>query len=153
MNSSKKTIVLCSLAALVIGLLIGFIPEHIANSSLQQKLQDLTDGNVGLQGHLNQAQNQLRLSEFTVRSASVLEAADQNDYSIASAAASSLFTDLRKYVDGSGDRAAAAQLSQVLAVRDRTIAGLARADPGTKQLLLEIFQKTKSVSSQAMQDR
>ncbi len=153
MNGSKKALALTALAALIIGLLVGFIPEHMANSSLEQQIQNLKDGNAGLQGHLNTTQNQLTLSGFAVRSASVLAAADQNNYSVASTGASSLFTDMRNYVDQSGDQAASTQLSQVLAVRDRTVAGLAKADPGVKQILLEIFQKTQSVSANAMQTK
>lgn len=153
MTFTRNTLVVSTLIALVVGLLVGFIPEHLANSSLEQQIATLTAGKSSLQGNLNQTMNQLALSNFAVRSAILLADADRNDYSVASNDASSLFTDLRKYVDQSGDQSAAGQLSQVLTVRDRTIAGLAKADPGTKLLLLQIFLKTQSVSSQAMQSR
>jgi len=114
--------------------------------------RDAYRGSSSLQRNLNQAKSQLALTNFAVRAVTMLADADRNDYSVASSDASSLVTDLRKSTDQSGDQAAA-QLSQVLAVRDRTITGLAKADPGTKQLLLQIFLKTQSVSSQAMQSR
>ncbi len=114
--------------------------------------RDAYRGSSSLQRNLNQAKSQLALTNFAVRAVTMLADADRNDYSVASSDASSLVTDLRKSTDQSGDQAAA-QLSQVLAVRDRTITGLAKADPGTKQLLLQIFLRTQSVSSQAMQSR
>ena len=149
MDNTRKSVAIAAGIALVLGLLIGFIPEYIANSSLQKQVQSLTDGNSGLQGRLNQSQNRLALSNFAVRSAGILAEADKNDYSVASGAASSLFTDMRQYVDHSGDQVASGQLSEVLAVRDRTIAGLAKADPSVKQLLLQVFEKTQSVSDTA----
>lgn len=53
MNSEKKTIVVSALAALLPGLLTDLIPEHLANASLQEQVQRLTDRNSGLQVHLN----------------------------------------------------------------------------------------------------
>jgi uncharacterized membrane-anchored protein YhcB (DUF1043 family) len=153
MTFTRNTFFVSTLVALIVGLLIGFVPEHMANSSLQKENAKLTGEGSSLQVNLNQTEKQLALSNLSVRAATVLADADRNDYSIASNDASSLFTDLRQYVDKSGDRAATVQLSQALAVRDRTIAGLAKADPGTKQLLLQLFLKLQSVSSQSMQGR
>jgi uncharacterized membrane-anchored protein YhcB (DUF1043 family) len=153
MTFTRNTFFVSTLVALIVGLLIGFVPEHMANSSLQKENAKLTGEGSSLQVNLNQTEKQLALSNFSVRAATVPTDADRNDYSIASSDASSLFTDLRQYVDKSGDRAATVQLSQALAVRDRTIAGLAKADPGTKQLLLQLFLKMQSVSSQSMQGR
>lgn len=75
--------------------------------------------------------------------------ADANNYSVAGSSASVLFSEMRRYVENGTDGQTKQQLAEVLAVRDRTIAGLAQANPGTKTLLHEIFSKLQSVSDAA----
>jgi hypothetical protein len=153
MTFTRVTLVVSMFVALDVGMLTEFIPEYISKSPPEQQLATLTGGNPSLQGNLNQTRNQQALSNFAMRAATVLAHADRNDYSIASNDASSLFTDLPKYVDQSGDQAAASQLSQVLEVCDRTVAGLAKADPGIRPLLLQVFLKnaTRQFTSDAIE--
>jgi hypothetical protein len=83
-----------------------------------------------------------------VQAAVVSADADANNYADASTQASKLFTELRQYMDGEGDNAAKQTLTEVLSVRDPTIAGLAKADPGTRSELVQIFRKLQTLSSQ-----
>lgn len=79
--------------------------------------------------------------------------AESNSYSIAGSTASSLFTALRGYVDTTADVQSKPQIIEVLAARDRTIAGLAQADPGSKALLQQIFAKLQAISASASGQR
>lgn len=151
MNGSKRAVVLTVCAAFLIGLLAGYVPQRVAASTLEKRIQHAESDRNKVQQQLNSTQDQLTLSNFAVRSATVLTQTERNDYSSAASNASSLFTDIRRYVDQAPDQTAKDQLLQVLAARDRTIAGLAKADPGVRVLLAQIFQKTQEISTHAVQ--
>lgn len=146
MQSSTKTIAISAFGGLVVGLLLGFLPEHSTNSKLQDQNASLAQGKTGVEGQLNRAQQRLQLSNFAVLSAEVSSQAQSNNYSVASASASALFTDLRKYVDASPDNPSTQQMREVLNARDRVISGLAQANPAVKPLLQQVFTKLESVS-------
>ena len=149
MQNTIKTVAISTLGGLVLGLLLGFVPEHSANSKLQDQIASITQSKSDVQNQLNLSQARLQLSSFAVRAADVSSQAEANNYSVASTGASSLFTDLRKYVDQSPNGQVKQQLQEVLSARDRTIAGLAQADPAVKTLLQQVFMKLESASASA----
>ena len=151
MNSSTKTIGISAATGLVIGLLVGYIPAHMSstklegqNSALQQQLGDA-------QGNARTEQQRLMLSGFAVHAGILMIQAERNNYSVAAGSASGLFTELRNYVDHTPDAQTRQPISDVLAVRDRTIAGLAQANPAVKPLLQQLFEKLADVSAAASQ--
>lgn len=146
MQASIKTAAFSALGGLVLGLLLGFLPEHSTNSKLQDQMVSLAQSKTDTQSQLNLTQTKLQLSSFAVRAAEISSQAGANNYSVASTGASSLFTDLRKYVDQSPDNGTKQQMQEVLGVRDRTIAGLAHANPAVKTLLQQVFSKLESIS-------
>ena len=149
MNSSYRNIGIAALVALVIGFCIGFIPEHTKSSNQQEQIATLTQGKAGVEGQLGQIRNDLALSGFAIQSALVYADAEKNNYSVASGGASNLFTDLRKYAD-QNQGTEMQQLTEVLSARDRTIAGLAKADPAVKPLLQDIFRKLQALQANAV---
>lgn len=149
MNMNTKQITITGVVCLAVGLLLGFIPEYIAKSNVEQRAMDLTSQGETVQKSLHHTERQLRLNEFALNAAVVSADANSNNYADATKSASSLFTGLRSYVDNDRNDGASQQLQDVLAMRDATIAGLAKADPGVRPMINQIFLKLKSVSSQA----
>lgn len=149
MTSSHKVFGITAIIALIIGFCVGFIPEHIKVSNQQNKIAGLTADGVGTQGQLSQAQNELALDRLTIEAALVSADAERNNYSVASSGASQLFTGLRQYADQTQDQQMKQQFEQILGIRDRTIAALAKADPAVKPLLQEIFRKLHDVEAHA----
>jgi hypothetical protein len=148
MTFTSKTLGLAALGFLLAGFLLGFVPEYIAKSKLEDKVIGLTSQGDTARKSLHHTENQLALNQFAVQAAVVSADADANNYADASTQASKLFTELRQYVDGASDNAAKQTLTEVLSVRDPTIAGLAKADPGTRSELVQIFRKLQTLSSQ-----
>jgi hypothetical protein len=150
MTLSLRTGVVGTLAGLVlgllVGLLVGFIPEHSEVSKLSGKVAALTRTQAAAEGKLAASQSRLALSNFAVRAAALYWQVEKNNYSVASVAASSLFTDLQQYASQTTDPAVEQTLEQVLSVRDQTIAGLARADPTVKEHLQQIFSKLQTLT-------
>ena len=146
MQGSWKSLGLAALAGLIIGLLVGFLPTHSSNTKFAEQSSTLTQQNNSLQSQLNAERNRLALSNFAVQAGVITAQAEANNYSQAGSSASALFTDLRRYVDGTTDDQTKQQVTEVLGARDRAIAGLAQADPGTKALLQQIFAKLQGLS-------
>jgi uncharacterized membrane-anchored protein YhcB (DUF1043 family) len=144
LKPSPKVLAITALVSLVLGFLIGFIPEHMTNSKLNEQIATLTQGKQDTQGQLGQTQAELTLSNFAVRSAMVYTDAEKNNYSDASAKASSLFTDMRAFSGKTQDQQLKQQIDQVLNGRDATIAALAKADPVVKGRLQEMFLKVQA---------
>lgn len=153
MQNSYKTIAISAFGGLILGLLLGFLPEHSANSKLQDQNASLTQDKTGVQQQLDVTRQRLQLSSFAVRSAEVSSQAQSNNFSVASATASGLFTDLRQYVDTNPESETTQQMKEVLSARDRVIAGLAQANPAVKPLLQQMFVKLENVSSVANQSK
>lgn len=147
MKSQTNTLVVAVLGSLVVGLLLGFIPEYVHSSSQQERITALEKDKSDAQTQLNRAQNSLTLSRFAVRAGVVSAQANMSNYSVASGASSSLFTDLRKYIDSASRGEAKPQIEQVLGARDRTISGLAQANPDVKPLLQQEFLQLESVAT------
>ncbi len=148
MNFTSKTLGLVAFGSLLAGFLLGFVPEHIAKSKVEDKVIALTSQGDTTRKSLHHTENQLALNQFAVQAALVSADANANNYADASTQASKLFTELRQYVDGDGDNAAKQMLTEVLSARDPIIAGLAKADPGTRSELVQIFRKLQTLSSQ-----
>ena len=153
MDNSSKTMAISAFGGLILGLLLGFLPEHSANSKLQDQNSSLTQGRTEIQNELDLARQRLQLSSFAVRSAEVSSQAQSNNYSVASATASSLFTDLRQYVGSNQKSDVTQQMTEVLGARDRVIAGLAQANPAVKPLLEQVFARLENVSAAANQSK
>lgn len=149
MTHTTKTLGLTALVCLIVGLLLGFVPEYMAKSHLEDKIVSLTDqGNAG-QKSLHHTENQLKLNSFALQAAIVSADSDSNNYADASQKASKLFTELRQYVDNTDDNNAKQTLTEVLSMRDSTIAGLAKADPGVRAQLSQIFKKLQTLSTES----
>lgn len=146
MQRSIKIIAISAFAGLVVGLLLGFLPEHSVDSRLQNENASLAQAKSSVQEQLNLTQKRLQLSSLAVRAAELSSQAQSNNYSVASASASDLFTDLRKYVDASPDNSTAQPIKEILNSRDRVISGLAQANPAVKPVLQQIFTKLESIS-------
>jgi predicted transcriptional regulator len=140
MAMSGKASAILAASALIVGLLIGFIPAHLNSSSLNHD-------NKLLQADLVSTRTQLTLSNFTVQSAKLYTEAAKNNFSIASANASNFFTELRKYIDQSNDETLKKQLEAVMAKRDGIIAGLAKADPAVTTQVQDTFLAMQQISS------
>ena len=149
MQSSPKSLGIAALVGLAIGLVVGFLPPHFNNNKLEAQNVSAAQQKNASQGELNIERNRLTLSHFAVQAGLTSAQAEANNYSVAGSSASALFSELRRYIDNGTDGQTKQQLSEVLAARDRTIAGLAQANPGTKTLLREIFFKLQSVSDAA----
>lgn len=148
MNFTSKTLGLAALGSLLAGFLIGFVPEHIAKTRVEDQVIALKSQGDTTQNSLHHTENQLALNQFAVQAAVVSADANANNYADASTQASNLFTGLRNYVDSASDNAARQTVTEVLSVRDPTIAGLAKADPATRSELVQIFRKLQTLSSQ-----
>ncbi|CAN5707521.1 hypothetical protein BH10ACI4_BH10ACI4_23110 [soil metagenome] len=148
MNFTLKTMSLTAIGCLVIGFFGGFIPEYIAKSHVETKVMELTGQGEAMQSTLRDKGRQLQLNEFALQAAVVSADATASNYADASASASALFTGLRQYVDRVGKDESTEQIQEVLKMRDATIAGLAKADPSTRQTIAEIFEKLKTLSTQ-----
>jgi uncharacterized membrane-anchored protein YhcB (DUF1043 family) len=148
MNFTSKTLGLVALGSLLAGFLIGFVPEHIAKARVEDQVMALKSQGDTTQNSLHHTENQLALNQFAVQAALVSADANANNYADASTQASNLFTGLRNYVDSASDNAARQTVTEVLSVRDPTIAGLAKADPATRSELVQIFRKLQTLSSQ-----
>jgi uncharacterized membrane-anchored protein YhcB (DUF1043 family) len=148
MNFTSKTLGLAALGSLLAGFLIGFVPEHIAKARVEDQVMALKSQGDTNQNSLHHTENQLALNQFAVQAALVSADANANNYADASTQASNLFTGLRNYVDSASDNAARQTVTEVLSVRDPTIAGLAKADPATRSELVQIFRKLQTLSSQ-----
>jgi uncharacterized membrane-anchored protein YhcB (DUF1043 family) len=146
---SAATSVMTAAAILFLGFLIGFIPDHMTNSKLEEQILTLNQGKRDVQEHLGQTQQELMLSGFAVQSALVYTDAEQNNYSDASTKASSLFTGMRTFSDTTQDQPLKHQIDRVLSGRDAIIAGLAKADPVVKGRLQEMFLKVEGISGRA----
>ena len=153
MKCPWKSLGLAALAGLVVGLIAGFLPAHSNNTRLKEQISSLTQQRDDLEHDLNTERNRLVLSNFAVRASTITAEATANDYSVAGTSASALFTDLRRYVDGTSDAQAKEPISQVLAARDHVIAGLAQADPAIKPLLQQIATTLQTVSASANRNR
>lgn len=140
MRFSAKTMATSVLVALIVGFLLGFVPQYRKNSAMMQS-------NESLQSELGKTQARMAISGFTSRSALVYVEAEKHNFSVASESASSLFTDLRKYSDQVPDKNSKQQLEQILYLRDHIIAGLATADPAVVQQLQELFLKMQSIQA------
>jgi uncharacterized membrane-anchored protein YhcB (DUF1043 family) len=156
MNFSAKTTAISALAGLALGFFLGFIPQHLENSKLGQSKESLqgqlakaqagfTRDKESLQGQLANTQSELAISAFTVRSAVVYVQAEKHNYTVAAGNASSLFTDMRSFTDQTSDNNLKQQLEHILDVRDKIIAGLAKADPAVAQQLQDLFLKMQSI--------
>ena len=148
MTSVTKTAGITAVTCLVIGFLLGFIPEYMAKSRVESRVVELNGESEAASKSLGHTQSQLKLSEFAVKAAVVSADAQTNNYADASASASSLFTELRKYVETANDSSTRSQIQSVLSMRDTTIAGLAKADPAVRPVLAKIFSTLKPLSSQ-----
>lgn len=135
------------LGGLVVGLLLGFIPEYIHSSSQQKQITTLGEDKSTLQTQLDRAEHSLMLSRFAVRAGVVSAQANVNNYSVAAEASSSLFTDIRKYIDNASNGEGKPQIEEVLGARDRTISGLAQANSDVKPLLQQEFLQLESVAT------
>ncbi len=140
MAVSGKASAIVAASALIIGLLVGFIPAHRNSTSLER-------ANKGLQGDLVSTREQLTLSRFTVQSAMLYTEVGMNNFSIASASASALFTDIRNYIDQSNDATLKQKLEVVMTRRDGIIAGVARADPAVITQVRDTFLTMQKIAS------
>jgi hypothetical protein len=150
-NFTAKALTLTALACLVAGILLGFIPEYVAKSHLEEKMVALTNEGSTTRKSLHQTQNQLALNQFALQAAVISADTNINNYEAASRQASNLFTQLRQYLDTTGDNNARQTLTEVLSMRDSTIAGLAKADPGVRSELGQIFKKLQALSTESAQ--
>jgi hypothetical protein len=149
LNITKKTLGITALVCLFIGAVLGFVPEYIAKSQLEEKNFDLTVQGEARQKALHHTEDQLTLNQFAVQAAVISGDANSNNYSDASQHASKLFTDLRTYEDSTNDSAAKQTLADVLAMRDSVISGLAKADPSVRAELGQIFGKLQTLSTKS----
>jgi hypothetical protein len=149
MNITKKTLGITALVCLLVGAILGFVPEYNSKSHLEEKNFALTDQGEARQKTLRHTENELTLNEFALQAAVLSGDANSNNYSDASQNASKLFTALRTYEDSTNDSAAKQTLSDVLAMRDSVIAGLAKADPGVRAELGQIFSKLRTLSTES----
>lgn len=149
MNFTSKNLGFTALACLVVGVLLGFIPEYVAKSHVENRVMELAGQGEATKTTLNHTERQLKLNEFALQAAVVSADANASNYADASKDASALFTGLRNYTDTANDEASKAPIQDVLNTRDATIAGLAKADPSVRPILGEIFRKLKALSSQA----
>lgn len=145
MSSNFKVGAISALCGLIVGLLLGFLPQQAKISGLQGKLQSAEQAKQTADQSVEATQRKLRLSNFAVRSARLSTEAEQNNYSVAADDASALFTDLRQYEQSTDDAQVKSALDQVLGVRDETIAALAKANPAVKGQLQQIFLKLQSL--------
>jgi hypothetical protein len=124
--------------ALILGFLLGFIPEQRKNSTA-------TSERDTAQSQLVTVQKEADLSSFKVRAAMTYIQAEKKNFSNASSSASSFFTDLQAYAAQTSDSGLKQQLESVLSQRDSIISGLAKADPAVTEQLQNLFLKMQSI--------
>jgi phage-related protein len=125
---------------LIAGFLVGFIPERLKSTRLNEE-------NASLQSRMANLQQEEDLSNFKVRAALIYIEAVKNNFSIAAGSASSFFTDLRQYTDHCSDAALKQQFDSVLMNRDNIIAGLAKADPAIAGQLQSLFMRMQDIQA------
>lgn len=149
MSSSTKTVSISVLLGLAVGLALGYLPAHQKSTKLEGQNKALQEQLSSLQDRSTSAKQRLLLNHFAVQAGTAMTQADKNDYSVASRSASDLFTELRAYVEHTSYADTRQPIGEVLSVRDRTIAGLAQANPSVRPLLQQIFEKLASLSAGA----
>ena len=133
-----KNKLILSLAVLLAGFLIGFVPERIKASRTLKMNQDLR-----LQ--LDSADKAKTVNSFRNRAALLYIETQKNNFSNASQQASALFTDLRQYQSETADASLNQTLEDLLQARDAIIAGLAKADPAATAPLQQLFHKMPDI--------
>lgn len=133
-----KNKLILSLALLVAGFLIGFVPERIKASRTIKMNQDLR-----LQ--LDSVKKAETVNSFRNRAALLYMETEKNNFSNASQQASALFTDLRQYQSETADATLRQNLEDLLKARDGIIAGLAKADRATISQIQKLFLKMQEI--------
>jgi hypothetical protein len=151
MKLSLRTLLIAALVALILGFLLGFIPEHTRSTRQRQQIAELTSASQTAQAQFDTQHNNLLLSGFAIQAGKAYMDAENNNFSVASVDASALFTALRSYTDQTQDQQVRQHFGEILDNRDRAIAALAKADPAVKPLLQNIFLKLQGIEAQARQ--
>lgn len=146
MTFSGKTMAITVACALIGGVLLGFVPEHLSFDAAQQDKQSA-------QHQLSVVQREEDISNFTVRSAMVYTSSNKRNYSNASNEASSFYTDLRQYTDGLPEGDLKQQLGTALGSRDEIIGGLAKADPSVTERIQGLFLKMQSIQTSVLSSK
>jgi hypothetical protein len=137
MNFSAKTFGISVAVALVVGFLIGYIPQHTSATTAKGEKDQA-------QAQLARAQEQAALSGFRDRVAVVYVEAEKKNFAQASSDASSLFTSMQSYSDRVSNSGVQQDLSPFLRKRDAIISGLAKGDEAVTGELRDMFLKMQS---------
>ena len=124
---------------LIVGALIGFVPQHSKLTSAQHEVDDLRQ-------QLDVSKRAEAMNSFRNRAALLYIETTRNNFTVALDMASKYFTDLRAFTDQTTDSTLKQELGNVLISRDAIIAGLAKADPAIGVQIQELFLKLQEIN-------
>jgi hypothetical protein len=117
----------------VAAFLIGFVPEYVKAERLQGKVETL--------------RNDKGQAELRDLAALAYVQANQKNYGLATETSSRLFDRLRVAADQANNPEMRKALSTILAMRDQTIAELAKGDPAAVTDLAQVYLKTRQATA------
>jgi len=129
---------------IVVGILLvaafagGFVPQYLKASRLGEEAQ-------GLRDQLDRCQSEKKLSDFRSVAGVLYVEVARNNYSVAAEESSKFFTKLREYSMQTPDAGLKSRLEDVLTLRDRITAGLAKADPAVAAEVQDLFLKLQKI--------
>jgi hypothetical protein len=124
---------------LIVGALIGFVPQYSKLTSAQHEVDDLRQ-------RLDVSKRAEAMNSFRNRAALLYTETTRNNFTVALDMASKYFTDLRAFTDQTTDSTLKRELGNVLISRDAIIAGLAKPDPAISGQIQELFLKLQEIN-------
>jgi hypothetical protein len=117
---------------LLVGLLVGFVPQYVRANRLDSQLQQASRENSGAQ----------------LRDLAGLAyvQANQKNYGLAAATCTRFFDRAREVANQMGDANQKKAIEDLLASRDRVTAALAKGDAGVMNDLQDLFTKTRQAT-------
>jgi hypothetical protein len=129
---------------IVVGILLvaafagGFVPQYLKASRLGEEAQ-------GLRDQLDRCQSEKKLSDFRSGAGVLYVEVARNNYSVAAEESTKFFTQLREFATQTPDAGLKSRLEDVLTLRDRITAGLAKADPAVAGEVQDLFLKLQKI--------
>lgn len=118
---------------LVIVFLAGFVPGYVKTHRLENELRE--------------ARREQSLAQLRDLASLAYFQANQKDYGLAGGTAAQFFDRTQQTANQTPDASARKPLDDLLSLRDRITAGLAKGDPGVLSDLQDLFLKTRQVTT------
>ena len=130
---SRRTLLITGASLLIVGFLLGFIPQYLTNRSLNGQ-------SAAARAETDSVRAQMRLDELGLLTGRIYLETNLKNYEMASKFSTRFFDGVRAEVSQTSDPARQKLLQTILTKRDTVTGGLAKGDPGTLSAVQELFQ-------------